>query len=123
MITSPADVGGATMVVGRPATPSLTVTRSSQDTSVQGRQVPLLQVPFLIGRTTGALVIQDSSISRQHCQISYDDNRRAYVLTDLNSSNGTRLNGAPLIPGQLYPLTNGATIELGPNVVLRFEQG
>jgi len=123
MITGPADAGGATMVVGRPASPSLTVTRSSQDASMQGRQVPLLQVPFLIGRTTGALVIQDGSISRQHCQISYDENRRAYMVSDMNSSNGTRLNGAALTPGQLYPLTNGATIELGPNVVLRFELG
>lgn len=121
MITSPAESGGATMVVGRASTPSLTVTRSDQDGSVVGRKVPILQMPFVIGRTTGAFVIQDGSISRQHCQIGFDESRRAYVLSDLNSSNGTRLNGAGVTPGQLYPLTNGAMIELGPNVALRFE--
>lgn len=122
MINGPADTGGATMVVGRTATPTIIVTRSQQDGSVQGRSVPLLQLPFVVGRTTGALIIQDGSISRQHCQIGYDESRRAYVVSDLNSSNGTRLNGAALIPGQLYPLTNGSMIELGPNVALRFEQ-
>jgi len=114
---------GATMIAAQPAAVSahLMVERSPQDISSQGKQIPLVQFPFVIGRLEGNLLIQDPNVSRRHAQITFDGANRTYFVTDLNSSNGTRLNGVPLVPGQAKVLTSGASINLGPNVVVRFD--
>jgi len=114
---------GATLLAAQPAAVSahLTVERSPQDISCQGKQVSVVQFPFVIGRLEGHLLIQDPNISRRHAQITYDGANRTYLITDLNSSNGTRLNGTPLVAGQAKVLTSGASINLGPNVVVRFD--
>lgn len=62
----------------------------------------------LFGRTQGIL-LRDALASRQHMQIYFDGNN--YILEDLNSSNGTFLNGAPVL--QPVPLKNGDTIRIG----------
>lgn len=56
-------------------------------------------------------------ISRHHARITTTGNH--YLITDLNSTNGTKLNGILLQPGQPYILHNGDHIQLG-QVVLRF---
>ncbi len=114
---------GATMIASKPvaAQPSLTIVRSPEDASSQGRQIVLTQFPFMIGRVEGTLLIQDANLSRRHAQITYDGLTQTYFITDLKSSNGTRLNGVPLVPGQANQLTSGASINLGPNVVVRFD--
>jgi len=114
---------GATMIAPRPiaAQPSLTIVKSPEDTSSQGRQIVLTQFPFMIGRVEGNLLIQDANLSRHHAQITFDGASRTYFITDLNSSNGSRLNGVPLAPGQAKQLSSGALINLGPNVVMRFD--
>ena len=114
---------GSTMVASQPVAvrPSLTVTQSPEDASSQGRQILLAQFPFLIGRVEGSLIIQDASLSRRHAQITFDGANRTYHITDMNSSNGTRLNGARIPAGQPVQLTRGAMIGLGPNVTLRFD--
>ncbi|XP_031550619.1 angiogenic factor with G patch and FHA domains 1-like [Actinia tenebrosa] len=40
--------------------------------------------------------IPDVSISKYHCRISYDQERRQYFITDLGSKNGSFLNGQRL---------------------------
>jgi pSer/pThr/pTyr-binding forkhead associated (FHA) protein len=75
----------------------------------------------MIGRVEGNLLIQDANLSRHHAQITFDGASRTYFITDLNSSNGSRLNGVPLAPGQAKQLSSGALINLGPNVVMRFD--
>ena len=54
-------------------------------------------------------------VSRQHAALR----RRAGVLelVDLESTNGTRLNGEAIAPGKPYPLTDGDEIALGELVV------
>ena len=48
-----------------------------------------------IGRTAdNAVKIADALSSRHHCQIRLDGND--YLVEDLKSRNGTRLNGVPL---------------------------
>jgi len=115
--------GKATMVAAYPvaAKASLTIVRSPEDTSIQGRQIVLTQFPFIIGRVEGSLLIQDANLSRRHAQITSDGARGTYFITDLNSSNGTRLNGVPIVPGQAKQLTSSDSISLGPNVVMRFD--
>lgn len=78
-------------------------------------------LPFVIGRTEGALRIPDPNISRKHAQINYDAAQRAYFINDLNSSNGTYVNSRRIMPGQTAQLSNGSVIGLGPGITLRFE--
>ena len=60
----------------------------------------------------------DRVISRFHCEIS-KKNGLMYV-TDLRSSNGTRLEGVPLQPGQPALLRKGNRLLLADSVELRF---
>jgi pSer/pThr/pTyr-binding forkhead associated (FHA) protein len=50
-------------------------------------------------------------VSRRHALVRAVGER--YVLIDLNSSNGTWLNGQLLIPTKPYDLPNGAVVQLG----------
>jgi pSer/pThr/pTyr-binding forkhead associated (FHA) protein len=50
-------------------------------------------------------------VSRRHALIRSTGS--GYVLVDLNSSNGTWLNGQRLVPTKLYDLPSGAVIVLG----------
>ena len=100
---------------------SLTVVRSPEDASTQGRQIFLTRFPFIIGRVEGSLLIQDANLSRRHAKITFDGASGIYFITDLNSSNGTRLNGVPIVPGQAKQLTSGDSLSLGPNALMRFD--
>lgn len=50
-------------------------------------------------------------VSRRHALIRAAGEK--YMLTDLNSSNGTWLNGQRLVPTKSYELPSGAVIQLG----------
>ncbi|MGZ6346924.1 MAG: FHA domain-containing protein [Anaerolineales bacterium] len=114
---------GATLIAAQPvpAKASLLIVRSPEDASSQGHQVAMTQFPFIIGRVEGSLIIKDPNISRRHAQVTFEAASRTYFITDLNSSNGTRLNEQRLAQGQPVQLTGGAVIGLGPNVTLRFD--
>lgn len=60
-------------------------------------------------------------VSRRHATIKQQDH--ALFLQDLGSTNGTRLNGGQLKPGQLYRLRHGDEIEVGKiKLSIRFIQ-
>lgn len=67
------------------------------------------------------IVIRDveHAISRFHCEIAKRDGQ--LYVTDLNSSNGTRLNGTQIKPGTPEPLRRGSNILLANVVELRFD--
>src|SRR5690242_19125062 len=69
-----------------------------------------------IGRAAGndwvLPAVEGPSVSRRHCRISASPN--GFAVTDLGSTNGTRLNGRPLSPHADAPLATGDVIELGP---------
>jgi len=50
--------------------------------------------PQLIGRSSEALPISDTSVSRRHAELTPDDG--AWWIRDLESSNGTYVNGRPI---------------------------
>ena len=50
-------------------------------------------------------------VSRRHAMIRSGEN--GYVIIDLNSSNGTWLNGKILVPTQPYDLPSGGLVQLG----------
>ena len=57
-------------------------------------------------------------ISRNHAQITVE--QRRYQLIDLDSANGTLVNGQRLRPSAPHPLRDGDEIRMG-QVVLRFD--
>lgn len=74
-----------------------------------GSRVPLTDKPIVIGRLADCdIVIEDSNASRRHAEVRPDG--PDYLLTDLGSTNGTRLNGVS-VRSQL--LSHGDHIAIG----------
>lgn len=79
----------------------------------------LKKFPARMGRHPDCDVQVDSNmVSRFHAQIVQIENR--IMLEDLNSGNGSFLNGKQLEKNQPYPLRNNDRIKLGP-IKFRFE--
>ena len=67
----------------------------------------------MIGRSE-ALVDQavgHPTVSGRHARVVREGNR--FYVEDLNSSNGTRVNGDHVVPFRLREITAGASVELG----------
>ncbi len=80
----------------------------------RGRVFDELRTPITIGREEGNVVqLNDERISRYHVKIQEDDGR--LVVTDLDSTNGTRVNGHVC---SLKILRNGDTISIGRTILL-----
>ena len=65
-----------------------------------------------------ALSIPEGGVSRKHARITRQGNQ--FFIEDLNSSNGTFVNGVR-ISNTPSPIRTGARIQLGRSVTLRFE--
>lgn len=80
--------------------------------SVGGLRTPIGPRGLVIGRSADAdLVLSSTEVSRRHAEIVPDDG--TWVLIDLGSTNGVRLNARPIgVPTQL---TDGDVIEIGPH--------
>ena len=84
------------------------------DGADRGRIFETISTPLTIGREEGNLIqLNDERISRFHLKIQEDEGK--LVLTDLESTNGTKVNGEPV---QLWRLRPGDVINLGRTVVL-----
>jgi hypothetical protein len=92
-----------------------------------GHHFPLTNKINIIGRSDPksgifvdvdlkGLVTDPKIVSRRHAQIEQEGDR--FYLTDLASTNGTKLNGRRLAPKEKNPLSNGDAIEIGRNGVL-----
>jgi Inner membrane component of T3SS, cytoplasmic domain len=80
----------------------------------RGRAYLDLKLPITIGREEGnAIQLNDERISRFHVKIQEDN--RHIVLTDLDSTNGTRVNG---VDCQLRILRAGDVIAVGRSTLL-----
>ena len=94
-----------------------------------GRRIPLGENAVIIGRASAGgksdIKIHDDFVSRQHAEISYQQNR--YMLRDLESTNGTQLDGKRITPGKSYSLTHNSIIGFGiareeVRVLLRYKE-
>lgn len=84
-----------------------------------GRRVVLLGAPVVVGRHADCdLVLSDDQASRRHAQV--EPGSSGFVLVDLDSTNGTFLNGRQ-VHGPV-PLSAGDRIEVG-NTLIRFVAG
>jgi diguanylate cyclase (GGDEF)-like protein len=84
--------------------------------------IPLEREAVILGRAIEADVrVNDAKISRQHARINTifnrETNRTEYVLTDLESRNGTFLNGQRIVQEVLQ---NGDKITIGEHI-MRFD--
>lgn len=77
------------------------------------RLVPLASDVVTIGRLADCdVVLKDKGASRKHAQLKLRDG--TWTLTDLGSTNGTRLNGQTV---QARELSDGDTITIGTTVI------
>lgn len=81
----------------------------------KGRTYQTPDEPAIIGRTSEHIQLTDTSTSRRHAEIRSVNG--SWVLADLNSSNGTYLNGQRIVSPT--PLKHGDQIKVG-NTLLVF---
>ena len=80
---------------------------------------PLDHLPIVIGRRTGCDVrLLDTKVSREHARIRRDG--AILLVEDLQSLNGTQLNGRDLAGEQ--PLQDGDELQIG-RIRLRYRAG
>ncbi|XP_069361310.1 angiogenic factor with G patch and FHA domains 1 isoform X3 [Maniola hyperantus] len=69
-----------------------------------------------------AIVLRDHNVSRNHLDLKYDVEERAYYAVDLGSKNGTLLNGSRMSESQQtsdpMQVVHGSTIQLGETKLL-----
>jgi len=77
-------------------------------------EYPFLQESMIIGRQRdNAIVIDNLAVSRRHAKI--DKVGSDYIITDLQSTNGTWVNGRQIVS---QTLSEGDTIVIGKHVLL-----
>ncbi|MCP4360761.1 MAG: FHA domain-containing protein [Chloroflexi bacterium] len=83
---------------------------------MDGTTIPVTKYQIVIGRDSGTadVVVNDPIASRRHARISWM--ATSYVIEDLNSSNGTILNGELLT--KLHLLKSGDRIDIGLSTLL-----
>lgn len=69
----------------------------------EGEKKPIVDLTYPNGYAMG--------VSRHHAIIRSND--KGYSIMDMNSSNGTWLDGKILSPAESYDLPSGATVQLG----------
>lgn len=81
-----------------------------------GRRVGVTSEPVTIGRMPDCVIaLSDPNVSRHHAEVSREGGE--VIVTDLGSTNGTKVNGAPVRHRQL---SDGDVVTVG-RTALRFE--
>ena len=77
------------------------------------RKILLRDFPITFGKMKGrvTVVLEDHSVSRIHAQIEAAED--GMCIRDLNSRNGTCINGKKLLPNEAEPLQEGDTVSFG----------
>ena len=98
--------------VGRPSMPVAPPATAAPRffLEIEGRMHPVSHLPFVLGRGSDAdLRLDDKGVSRRHLQLSMQGG--AVVASDMGSTNGTLINGAPLRAPVV--LANGSLLRMG----------
>lgn len=84
----------------------------------QGKRFRLKEAAGVFGRSEECDIrIDDTSVSRQHACIQPGGD--GWYVVDQQSTNGTLVNGEPIVPLQPYKLTNGNALQIG-NRIFRY---
>jgi len=85
-----------------------------QSGSFEGMRYELSGIETLIGRNPSTdITLLDEGISREHALILFDEGDEQYVIEDLQSTNGTKVNGKRVRNQALEP---GDEIQIGHTV-------
>ena len=77
----------------------------------EGMTYDLEEDEIIIGRNpTTQITLLDEGISREHALVLFDEDAPGYVIEDLASTNGTKLNGKRI---RSAPLAEGDEIQIG----------
>jgi len=77
-----------------------------------GRKYELNDSSVNVGRDiTNAIVVNSDSVSRQHAKLTIESGKR--MITDLQSTNGTYINGMPILS---HFLRNGDQVKIGDTI-------
>jgi pSer/pThr/pTyr-binding forkhead associated (FHA) protein len=80
----------------------------------KGRVFRDMAIPVTIGREEGNMLrLNDERVSRFHAKVQHEDGD--VIITDLESTNGTRVNGSPV---QIRRLRPGDQISIGRSMLL-----
>jgi pSer/pThr/pTyr-binding forkhead associated (FHA) protein len=83
----------------------------------EGMEYELSSEETLIGRNpTTDVTLLDENISREHAIILFDESTGAHTIEDLQSTNGTKVNGKGV---RSHELQHGDEIQIG-HTVFRF---
>lgn len=86
----------------------------------EGMEYELSSEETLIGRNpTTDVTLLDENISREHAIILFDGDTDSYTIEDLQSTNGTKVNGKGV---RSHDLQHGDEIQIG-HTVFRFLSG
>lgn len=79
------------------------------------RRIEMKSFPFIIGKLEGSVdyVLEEKSISRMHAKFRLCEEENTVYISDLNSLNGTYINGIALQTGEESPVFAGDEIRLG----------
>ncbi len=77
----------------------------------EGMEYPLSEEETIVGRNPNTnITLLDEGISREHALILYDEELDLFTIEDLQSTNGTKVNGKKVRSAELSP---GDEIEIG----------
>jgi pSer/pThr/pTyr-binding forkhead associated (FHA) protein len=78
----------------------------------KGTRHRVTKSPYVIGRHESCdLTLPSRTVSRQHCTVVFDDS--SVILRDLESRNGTEVEGAALNPEQPVPIAHHSMVQVG----------
>jgi diguanylate cyclase (GGDEF)-like protein len=90
------------------------------DGGLPGTMFQLREAGLSVGRNAeNTIQLTEVTVSRRHAQFSVDINGHV-GLTDLDSSNGTYLNGQRLSPHSPVWVRNGDRVRIGASIVLKY---
>ena len=113
------EVGGTVLDMGAAKYSCLYVESATLPGSV-GQRIDMVTYPFIIGRTLPIFSVE-KGVSRNHAEINFDAQSGKFTFKDLNSTNGSKIEGADIQPQVPYEITSGLHFNLGQDVVVRFE--
>ena len=120
-LKTPASPKRIVMSEGEVPPPVPTATLCPGNTEIVPSRCVINKTPYLLGRSKRNVdfTISSGSVSRKHCMIEYIDGD--FYLSDLGSSNGTRVNGVKLMEDEKKKLVAEDKIKLG-DVVFFFKE-
>lgn len=82
-------------------------TRFLKNTEIPERDIRLENLPLLVGKTRDRVdvVLEENSVSRIHARLTQE--KSEYFIEDLNSTNGTFINGKRIVPYEKERLNTG----------------